>query len=76
MPHQPEKKPPLTTPVQFHRPRCPIAPTHPEMMSHIQINQMLLLEDKVELDVVHDDVFYIINLNYSVKRDVARLNKI
>ena len=37
---------------------------------------MLLLEDRVELDVFQDDAFYIINLNSSIKRDVVRLNKI
>ena len=46
------------------------------MMSHIRINQMLLLEAKVELDVVKDDAFYIVNLNSSIKLDVARLTKI
>ena len=50
--------------------------TRPEVMSHIRINQMLLLEDRVELYVVQDDAFYIINLNSSIKRIVARLNKI
>ena len=47
-----------------------------EMMSHIRINEMLLLEDRVELDVFQDYAFYIINLNSSIKRDVAKLNKI
>ena len=44
--------------------------TRPEMMSHIRINQMLLLEDRVEMDVVQDDVFYIIKkteLQYQAK---------
>ena len=50
--------------------------TCPEIMSHIQINQMLLIEDRVQLYVFQDDAFYIINLNSSIKRDVARLNKI
>ena len=53
--------------------QMPYSPTRPEMMSHIRINQMLLLEDKVELDVVKDDAFYIVNLNSSIKWEVARL---
>ena len=57
--------------------QMPYSPTRQEMMSNIQISQMLLIEDKVELDVFQDDAFYIINLiDSSVKRDVARLNKI
>ena len=56
--------------------QIPYSPTRPEMTSHIRINQMLLLEDKVELDVVLDDAFYIVNLNSSIKRDVVRLTKI
>ena len=40
----------------------PNSPTRQEIMSNIRISQMLLIEDKVELDVFQDDAFYIINL--------------
>ena len=52
------------------------SPSRTKMMSHIPMNLMLLLEDKVKMDVVQDDVFYIINLNSNVNLDVASLKKI
>ena len=71
-----EEPPPYNPGSPVSSAQMPYSPTHPEMMSHIRINLMRLLEDRVELDVVKDDAFYIINLNSSIKRDVTRLNKI
>ena len=54
----------------------PYSPSRPDMISSITVNQVFVKEDCVEVDITHENSYFVASLNSAVKKDTNTVRTI